>query len=102
MAAALDRASGGRLQVNIVPGGDATELAADGVFLEHDARFAQADEFLNLEGTARRQDIDLDGEHFRSSAASWSAGVQQPHPRCISAAPHPPPTTSRPGMSMSI
>ena len=31
-AATLDRALGGRLLLNVVPGGDATELAADGVF----------------------------------------------------------------------
>lgn len=31
-AATFDRASHGRLLLNVVPGGDATELAADGVF----------------------------------------------------------------------
>ncbi len=45
MSATLDRATNGRLQVNIVPGGDAAELASDGVFLEHDQRYDAADEF---------------------------------------------------------
>ena len=37
-AATLDQALGGRLLLNVVPGGDATELEADGIFLAHDER----------------------------------------------------------------
>ena len=40
-AAALDRISNGRLLVNLVAGGDAKELAGDGIFLSHDERYAQ-------------------------------------------------------------
>src|SRR2546430_2141638 len=43
-AATLDQALGGRLLLNVVPGGDATELEADGIFLAHDERYAYADE----------------------------------------------------------
>lgn len=47
-AATLDEALGGRLLLNVVPGGDATELAADGIFLDHDERYAHAGEFLTV------------------------------------------------------
>jgi alkanesulfonate monooxygenase len=41
-AAAIDRISNGRLLVNLVAGGDAKELAGDGIFLSHDERYAHA------------------------------------------------------------
>ena len=47
-AATLDQACNGRLLLNVVPGGDATELAADGIFLDHDQRYEAADEFLTV------------------------------------------------------
>ncbi len=82
MAASLDRASGGRLQVNIVPGGDAAELAADGVFLEHDLRFAQADEFLDIwKALLAGQTISHDGEHLSiKNGKLVLPAVQRPHP----------------------
>jgi alkanesulfonate monooxygenase len=48
MAASLDRLSGGRLLVNVVTGGDPFELKGDGVFLNHDERYAVTDEFLSI------------------------------------------------------
>jgi alkanesulfonate monooxygenase len=48
MAATLDRLSGGRLLVNVVAGGDPLELRGDGVFLNHDERYAVTDEFLAI------------------------------------------------------
>lgn len=82
MAAALDRASGGRLQVNIVPGGDANELAADGVRLTHDDRYAQADEFLQVwKQLLTGRKTDFDGKYFQiKGARNLFAPVQQPHP----------------------
>jgi alkanesulfonate monooxygenase len=47
-AAALDRISNGRFLVNLVAGGDAKELAGDGIFLSHDQRYADAAEFLAI------------------------------------------------------
>src|SRR5438552_13972010 len=44
MAATFDRLSGGRLLVNLVTGGDADELAGDGVFLDHEQRYEGAGE----------------------------------------------------------
>jgi alkanesulfonate monooxygenase len=48
MAATLDRVSGGRLLINVVTGGDPAELRGDGVFLEHDERYAATHEFLTI------------------------------------------------------
>src|SRR5512146_3301381 len=48
MAATLDRLSGGRLLVNLVTGGDAQELAGDGQFLSHQARYEESAEFLKI------------------------------------------------------
>ncbi|SAK99430.1 alkanesulfonate monooxygenase [Caballeronia pedi] len=81
-AATLDEALGGRLLLNVVPGGDATELAADGVFLDHEARYEYADEFL---GVWRRlftgESIDFDGKHVRvKGAKNFHESVQKPYP----------------------
>ncbi len=51
MAATLDRLSNGRLLVNVVAGGDPNELKGDGVFLDHDLRYAVTGEYLE---TGRR------------------------------------------------
>jgi len=48
MAATLDRLSGGRLLINVVTGGDPRELKGDGVFLDHDERYAVTEEFLSI------------------------------------------------------
>jgi alkanesulfonate monooxygenase len=47
-AAAIDRISNGRFLINLVAGGDAKELAGDGIFLSHDERYAHAAEFLTI------------------------------------------------------
>lgn len=81
-AATLDRASGGRLLLNVVPGGDAAELAADGVFLDHDARYAASDEFLTvwkrlLEGEV----VDFEGDHVRvKNARNYFEPINRPYP----------------------
>lgn len=48
MTATLDRVSNGRLLINVVTGGDAVENAGDGIFLDHDERYAVTREFLNV------------------------------------------------------
>lgn len=47
-ASTLDQASGGRLLLNIVPGGYSEELLAEGVDLTHDERYELAEEFLTV------------------------------------------------------
>ncbi len=65
-AATLDRISGGRLLVNVVAGGSADELAADGVFLSHDDRYALADEYLTVwRRLMAGEKVDFDGKHVK-------------------------------------
>jgi alkanesulfonate monooxygenase len=47
-AVALDRISRGRLLLNVVTGGSPKDLEADGLFLTHDERYEQTDEFLTI------------------------------------------------------
>lgn len=70
MAATLDRLSGGRLLVNLVTGGDAEELAGDGLFLPHAQRYEQATEFLSiwrevLQASHAGESVDFDGVHLQ-------------------------------------
>jgi alkanesulfonate monooxygenase len=69
-AATLDRVSGGRLLVNVVVGGDPKEAAADGVFLEHDKRYAMADEYLTIwRRLMNDETVDYAGDHLAARAA---------------------------------
>ncbi|RWL81881.1 MAG: alkanesulfonate monooxygenase, FMNH(2)-dependent [Mesorhizobium sp.] len=64
--AALDRLSNGRLLLNVVVGGNPTELAADGVFLPHDERYAQAQEFLTIwRGLVTGERVNFEGRYYR-------------------------------------
>ncbi|MDX9700817.1 MAG: FMNH2-dependent alkanesulfonate monooxygenase [Rhodocyclaceae bacterium] len=81
-AATLDRLSGGRLLVNIVAGGDADDLAGDGIFLGHDERYEHADEFIEVwKRVLGGETVDFDGKHVRvKGARQLFPPVQQPHP----------------------
>src|SRR4051812_17254225 len=48
MATTFDRISNGRLLINVVTGGSDTDLAGDGIHLDHDARYDLTDEFLTI------------------------------------------------------
>jgi len=80
--ATLDQASRGRLLLNVVPGGDAAELAADGVFLSHDERYEAAGEFLTIwKRLLAGETVDFEGRHHRVvGARSYFPPVQTPHP----------------------
>ena len=86
MAATLDRLSGGRLLVNLVTGGDAEELAGDGLFLEHSKRYELSREFMTIyRETLRRshdgEPFDFDGEHLKVQGAKLLyPPVQNPYP----------------------
>ena len=81
-AATLDQALGGRLLLNVVPGGDATELEADGIFLAHDERYAYTDEFLTIwRRLLAGEAVDFDGEYFKvKQGRNFFPPVQKPHP----------------------
>jgi len=70
-AATLDRVSGGRLLINVVAGGDASEMAADGVFLDHDQRYALTDEYLTIwRRLMAGETVDFTGRHLSVKGAS--------------------------------
>ncbi|WP_454721410.1 MULTISPECIES: FMNH2-dependent alkanesulfonate monooxygenase [Cupriavidus] len=86
MAATFDRLSGGRLLVNLVTGGDVSELEGDGLFLDHAERYEASDEFIRIwrdvlaashEGTA----VDFEGKHIKVKGAKvLYPPLQRPHP----------------------
>jgi len=86
MAATFDRLSGGRLLINLVTGGDQTELEGDGVFLDHAQRYEQSAEFIRIwrEILARShqgETFDYEGEHLTVRGAKLLfPPLQRPHP----------------------
>jgi alkanesulfonate monooxygenase len=88
MAATFDRLSGGRLLINLVTGGDRTELEGDGVFLDHGARYEQSAEFIRIwrDVIARSHEegapaYDYEGEHLSVRGAKLLfPPLQKPHP----------------------
>jgi alkanesulfonate monooxygenase len=86
MASTFDRMSNGRLLINVVTGGDTTELEGDGVFSSHDERYEITDEFLHvwrqlLEASHGNESIDFIGKHLRSKGGRvLYPPTQRPHP----------------------
>jgi alkanesulfonate monooxygenase len=81
-AASLDQALHGRLLLNVVPGGDAAELAAEGVHLKHDERYEVADEFLGIwKRLLQGETVDFEGKHFRiEGARNFFEPESRPYP----------------------
>jgi alkanesulfonate monooxygenase len=81
-AATLDRLSEGRLLINLVTGGDPAESQGDGVFLNHDERYAAAQEFLQVwRRVLAGETVDFAGDHIRVKGAKLLyPPVQTPHP----------------------
>jgi alkanesulfonate monooxygenase len=81
-ASAFDRLSGGRLAINVVVGGKPNELVGDGIFLDHDARYAQASEFLAIwRGLLRGDRVHFEGAHLAVTGGSVPfPPVQRPYP----------------------
>ncbi|WP_043268066.1 LLM class flavin-dependent oxidoreductase [Streptomyces sp. CT34] len=66
MAATYQRISRGRLLLNVVTGGDATEQKRFGDHLDHDRRYARTDEFLRVvRGVWGGAPFDFRGEHYQ-------------------------------------
>jgi len=86
MAATFDRLSRGRLLINLVTGGSASELAGDGQFLDHAERYEAATEFIHVwrEIIARSHEgktFDFSGKHLKVDAARLVyPPIQAPHP----------------------
>ena len=70
MCASLDRASGGRLALNIVTAGAAGDMEQFGDDLSHDARYARAEEFVDLVRSLWSQrSTDFVGTYYHTKAA---------------------------------
>jgi alkanesulfonate monooxygenase len=82
MTATLDRVSNGRLLINVVTGGDPVENAGDGIFLDHDARYAVTREFLDVYSRLLGgETVNFEGEHISiKDGRLLFAPVQSPRP----------------------
>jgi alkanesulfonate monooxygenase len=70
MCASLDRASAGRVALNIVTAGAPGDMEQFGDELTHDARYARAEEFVDvLLRLWSRRTTDFDGVYYRMTAA---------------------------------
>ncbi len=81
-AATLDRLSEGRLLVNIVAGGDSSDLEADGTFLSHDERYEHAREFIDIwTRLMQGEEVNHEGKHLKVKGAKLLfPPVQKPYP----------------------
>jgi alkanesulfonate monooxygenase len=86
MAATFDRLSKGRLLINVVTGGDQSELEGDGVFVDHDARYQITDEFLSiwrehLRTAHEGESVEFEGEYLKSKGGKLLyPSLQKPYP----------------------
>jgi alkanesulfonate monooxygenase len=82
MTATLDRVSRGRALINVVTGGDPVELAGDGLFQDHDTRYAVTEEFLSIYlPLVRGETVSYTGQHLRvEDAAVLLPAYQKPPP----------------------
>jgi len=82
MVATLDRISGGRLLINIVTGGNPIENKADGLHLDHDARYELTEEFLIVfKRLLAGEHVTFEGKHLRiEDGHLLFPPVQRPHP----------------------
>lgn len=86
MAATFDRLSGGRLLVNLVTGGDVSELEGDGLFLDHAERYEASAEFIRiwrevLAASHESAELDYQGKHLKVKGAKvLFPPLQRPHP----------------------
>jgi alkanesulfonate monooxygenase len=83
MAATLDQISGGRLDVNVVPGGIQGDFERLGVAIDHDTRYEQAEEFIAALRAlwARPEPVDFEGKTVRLKGAVVSPGPVGEGPR---------------------
>jgi alkanesulfonate monooxygenase len=82
LATTLDRISNGRLLLNVVVGGSPAELAGDGIHLEHDERYAHAEEFFTIfEELLEKGTASFDGKYIKATNARLGfPSVQNPRP----------------------
>ncbi|MPY92561.1 MAG: LLM class flavin-dependent oxidoreductase [Acidimicrobiia bacterium] len=83
MLATFDQLSGGRVMVNLIAGGGAAEMEADGLFLDHDDRYALMDEVVEVMKRVwtTRAPVDFEGRFVRVRGARVLPSPRQsPYP----------------------
>jgi alkanesulfonate monooxygenase len=83
MISTFDHLSRGRVKINLITGGSAAEMAADGLFAEHDDRYAMLDEAVTVMKKAwtTKGRFDFEGDHYRvEQGVVRPTPLQQPHP----------------------
>jgi alkanesulfonate monooxygenase len=82
MTATLDRVTNGRLLINVVTGGDPVENKGDGVFLDHNERYAVTREFLNVySDLLAGKTVNVEGKHIQiEDGRLLFKPVQSPRP----------------------
>jgi alkanesulfonate monooxygenase len=76
MVAALDQISGGRVDVNVVPGGIAGDFERLGEASDHDTRYDRAEELIAALRAlwAKPEPVSFEGKHVRLNGALVSPG----------------------------
>lgn len=83
MISTFDRLTGGRVRVNLIAGGSSTEMAGDGVFLDHDERYEVMDEMIELMKMSwlEQDAFDYSGKHFKTKGTRVEPKpFQSPYP----------------------
>lgn len=83
MIATLDQMTNGRVSINLIAGGSAAEMAADGSFYTHDERYEVMDETVSLMKRVwtESEPVDHAGEYFKvDGAVVLPKPYQSPHP----------------------
>ena len=86
MTASFDRLSNGRLAINLVAGGDKTELEGDGLYQTSEERYEAAGEFVDLwkeilKAGGENNPVNFDGKYYKTTDAKLLfPTVQTPHP----------------------
>jgi alkanesulfonate monooxygenase len=86
MTATLDRLSNGRVAINLVAGGDKTELEGDGLYQDSKERYEAAGEFVDLwreilKAGIEKNVVNYDGKYYKTTDAKLLfPTVQQPYP----------------------
>jgi len=83
MISTFDQMSGGRIRINLIAGGGVQESRADGVYLDHDERYAFMDETVTLmkQCWSERRPFDYEGKHLKVEQADVRPKpFQDPHP----------------------
>ena len=86
MTATLDRFSNGRVAINLVAGGDKTELEGDGLYQNPEKRYEAAAEFVDvwrdiLKSSYKKELVNFDGKFYKTTNAKLLyPPVQKPTP----------------------